>query len=132
MDGIYTRGSAGYSGVATDAPIRHRGRVSVFHRPAPHFLMEAVQKFGPNIVDFQLVTRARRWYTVGCYLAPDDTSTIERVVEALKGRPKGAELLVAGYLNANLEDPEGDGRGEDIVAALAVEGLEDMPEQFLP
>ena len=89
-DGIYTSGSAGYSVVATDAPSRHRGGVAVFHRPAPHFAVEAVQKFGPNVIGFQLVTGARQWYIVGYYLAPNDTSTIERVVEALKERPKGA------------------------------------------
>ena len=30
-DGIYTRGSAGYSVVATDAPSRHCGGVEVFY-----------------------------------------------------------------------------------------------------
>ena len=104
-DRIYTRGSAGYSVVATDAPSRHRGGVAVFHRPAPHFAVEAVHKFGPNVVRFQLVMGAQLWYVVVCYLAPDDTLMIERVVEALKERPKGAELLVAGDMNANLADP---------------------------
>ena len=65
-DGIYTRGSAGYSVVATDVPSRHRGGVAVFHRLAPHFAVEAVQQFGPNIIRLQLVTGARRWYIVGC------------------------------------------------------------------
>ena len=105
-DGIYTCGSAGYSVVATDAPSRHRGGVAIFHRPAPHFAVEAVRKYGPNVIVFQLVTGARRWYIVGFYLAPDDTLTIERVVEALRDRPKGAELLVAGDLNTNLAAPE--------------------------
>ena len=73
--GIYTRGSAGYS---VD------GRGAVFHRPALNFVVEAVQQFGPNVVDFQLATGARWWYIVGCYLAPDDTSKIESVVAALK------------------------------------------------
>ena len=41
-DGIYTRGSAGYSVVATDAPSRHHGGVAVFHRTALHFAVEAV------------------------------------------------------------------------------------------
>ena len=59
-DGIYNRGSAGYSVVATDAPSRHRGGVSAFHRSAPHFAVEAVQQFGPNVVGFQLATGERR------------------------------------------------------------------------
>ena len=55
-DGIYTRGSAGYSVVATDAQSRYRGRVAVFHWPALHFAVEAVQKFVPNVVGLQLLT----------------------------------------------------------------------------
>ena len=129
---IYTRGSAGYSFVATDTPSRHHSGVAVFHRPAPHFEVEAVQKFGPNVVGFYLATGAQRWYIVGCYLAPDDTSTIERVVKVLKERPKGTELLVAGDFNANLAEPEGYRRREYIAAALVTEGLEDISAHFLP
>ena len=51
-----------------------------------------------------------RWYIVGCYLAPDDTSMIEIVVAALKECPRGAELLVAGDMNVNLAYPKGDRR----------------------
>ena len=58
--------------------------------------------------------------------------TIERVVEALRGRPKGAELLVAGSLNTNLAASEGDRREEDIATTIATEGLEDMSQHFLP
>ena len=69
---------------------------------------------------------------MGCYLAPDDTWTIDSVVFALKECPRGAKLLVAGDFNVNLAKPEGDRRGEDIAAAMATEGLEDMSEHFLP
>ena len=63
-DGVYTRGSAGYSVIATDAPSRHRGGVAIFYRSEPHFVVEAVEKFGPNVIGFQLATGARRWYIV--------------------------------------------------------------------
>ena len=76
-DGIYTRGSTGYSVVATNAPSQHRGGVAIFYRPAPNLAVEAVRKFGPNVIGFQLATGARRWYIVGYYLAPEDTSTME-------------------------------------------------------
>ena len=69
-----------------------------------------MRKYGPNVIGFQLVTGARRWYIVGCYLATDDASMIERVVKALRDRPKGAELLVVGDLKINLAAPEGDRR----------------------
>ena len=69
-DGIYTRGSAGYSVIATDAPSQHRGGVALFYRSEPHFVVEAVDKFGPNVLGFQLATGARRWYIVGGTLRP--------------------------------------------------------------
>ena len=43
----------------------------------------------------------------------------------------GAELLMAGDFNANLAEPEGDQRGEDIATAMATEGIEDMLAHFL-
>ena len=62
-------------------------------------------QFGLNAVGFQMATGARRWYIIGCYLSPDDTSTIESVVAALKEQPRGAALMVAGYLNTTLTEP---------------------------
>ena len=119
-DRIYTRGSAGYSAVATDAPSQHRRGVAIFHWPASQFAVEAVQQFRPNVIGFQLATGARRRHIVGCYLSPDNTSTIERVVEALRESPKGAELMVAGDLNINFAAPEGDWIEEDIAATFAM------------
>ena len=46
--------------------------------------MKAVQKFGPNVVSFQMATGEQGWYIIGYYLSPNDTSTIESVVAALK------------------------------------------------
>ena len=57
-EGIYTRESAGYIVVATDAPSRHHTRVAVLYWPSPLFAVEAVRQFGPNVVSFQLATGA--------------------------------------------------------------------------
>ena len=51
-DGIYTRESAGYCVVATDAPSQHRGGVALFYRPSPLFAVEAVRQYGPNVMIF--------------------------------------------------------------------------------
>ena len=59
-NGIYTRRSAGYSIVAMDALIRHRGRVAVFYRLSPRYAVEAIHQFGTNIVGFQLDMGERR------------------------------------------------------------------------
>ena len=39
-DGVYTRASAGYCVVATDAPSRHRGGVALFYREEENFAVE--------------------------------------------------------------------------------------------
>ena len=131
-DGIHTCALSGYSIVATDTPSRHRGGVAVFYQQSPHFAVEAVQQFSPNVVGFQLATGERRWYIIGCYLAPDDTLMIESVVSALKEQPRGAALMVVEYLNTTLAELENDQRGTDIAAALTEEGLEDISANFLP
>ena len=69
---------------------------------------------------------------MGVYIAPEDTTTMERVVEAIRRKPRGAELLVAGDFNVNIAAPEGDRRAEDIATELAKAGLEDMARHFLP
>ena len=81
--------------------------------------MEAIQKFGLNVFGFHLAMGEQRWYISGCYLAPDDTSTIEIFVSTLKERPRGAELLVVGDFNVNLSEPEGCYRGGGIAPELA-------------
>ena len=82
-NGVYTRASAGYRVVATDAPSQHRGRIALFYREGADFAVEEVRPYGPNVISFEVVTSRRRWYIIGCYLAPDDARTIERVVTAL-------------------------------------------------
>ena len=67
--------------------------------------MEAFRQYGPNVMSFELATGARQWYIIGCYLAPDNTLRIERVIAALKDRPKGTALVVVWDLNTALEDP---------------------------
>ena len=131
-DVIYTRGSAGYSVIATDAQSQHRGSVTLFYRSEPLFMVEAVEKFGHNVLGFHLASGARRWYIVGVYIAPEDTETMERVVEAIRRKPRGADLLVAGDFNANIAAPEGDQRAEEIATDEATAGLEDMARHFLP
>ena len=91
----------------------------------PHFVVEAVERCGPNVMVWQVVTGEKRWYIVGAYIAPEDEGNMETVVKAIRQRPPGAELMVAGDLNADILAPEGR-RAESIATDLATKGLEDM------
>ena len=59
-DGVYTRASAGYGVIATDAPSRHRGGVALFYREEANFTVEEVREYGPNVLSFEVVTGRRR------------------------------------------------------------------------
>ena len=70
--------------------------------------------------------------TFGCYIAPEDARTIERVVTALGDQPHGTALVMAGGFNTYLGEMASDGRGTEIAAALTEAGIEDMTAHFLP
>ena len=72
-----------------------------------------------------------RYYIIGCYHAPNETLTIESSITALMEHPQGSELLVAGGFNADSVQLEREDRDEDITAALAAAGLEDMSSHIL-
>ena len=97
-----------------DVPIRHHVGVEIFYRELPHFVVEAHQNHGLNIVSFQLETRYRCWFVVGCYLPLDNDTSIKCFIGEMVQHPCKAELLVVGNLNTNLGGPEGSDRDEVI------------------
>ena len=106
--------------------------MELLYRPSALFAVEEVREYGPNLISFEVETGGRRWYIIGCYLAPDDARKIERVVTALGDQPRGTALVVAGDLNTNLGETASDRRGTEIAAALTEAGVEDMTAHFLP
>ena len=69
-------------------------------------------------------------FFVGCYLAPDKASTIKCVISAIGQYPHVAAILAVGNFNIYLAAPEGNRCGEDIVAAIATTGPEDISAQY--
>ena len=68
---------------------------------------------------------------MGCYLALDNVSSVERISGSMEQLPLRAALMVAGDLNMNISDPEGVNWDKKNVAELADAGLEDMFCHFL-
>ena len=106
--------------------------MALFYREGADFAIEEVRPYGPNVISFEVVTGRRRWYIIGCYLAPDDARTIERVVMALSDQPRDTALIVAGDINTDLGDMACNERGTAISAAITEAGLKDMTAHFLP
>lgn len=128
--GACARNSLGCNVVATAAPSQHSGGVAAFCRESDQWQLEAHQEFSPNVISFQLVTGRKRWHAVGAHVPPDSLSETNHIVEAFSKCPDGVDPVLAGNLNANVEFPECE-RDEEIAAAAAAEGLEDVSLHFL-
>ena len=70
-----------------EVPSTHSGGVAVFYRAVKHFSVKALWMYGANVVSFQLVSSGLWWFIMGCYLTPDNASTIEDVVVAIRQHP---------------------------------------------
>ena len=110
----------------------HRGSVEIFYRKAEYFAIEELCLHGPNVISFQLVTGKWRCHVVESYIDPSNALTIDEVDAAIRDQTYGAEILVAGNINANQTDPEGTPRAEAIADNLAAARLMDMGLHFTP
>ncbi len=84
---------------------------------------------GPNVLSFQLVSGAVRWYIVGCYIPPNDLTTLTHVKQAWQACPWGCLPILLGNLNVNLAAPH-DKRGETIAEQVDAMALTDMSAHF--
>jgi len=130
--GIYTRQTAGYRIVATDAQSCAQGGVAVCWREEnERFEVEEVRIRHANIITFEIQTGTDRYYAVGCYIPPTDRATFAHVQGALQQCPAGCQLLLLGDLNVDLESPRrGDEREGEIVEGLDAAGLTDVSCHF--
>ena len=118
--------------IVSDGRSRHHGGMALFYKESSRFAVEAQQQHGLNFVNFQLVKGRGLWHVVGYYLAPRGTSTLESVVTEIVHRPRGAELLIAGDFNIDLEFMDVNERNYEIASVMVTEGLKYMMEHFLP
>ena len=90
-----------------DAMSAHSIGVAIFYLTTDHFLVEAFQPHGENVVSFQIKSGYRWWFIVGCYMSPYNALIIEEVVVAIGMRPWGDALLMVFDFNTNMAAPEG-------------------------
>ena len=109
----------------------NRNNVTVFYCKAEYFTVEAPRLYGANIVKFQLASVGQQWDVMGCYLSPENSSTIYNVVTSIIQQPRGGKLMLAGYFNVDLATPEGHSRYKMIASALSTAGFEEMSSHFL-
>jgi hypothetical protein len=103
--GVYTHWSSGYNIRSTHAPSKWKGGISLFWRASEMYEIEEVEMRGPNVLSFQLVLGTTRWYIMGCYIPPNDLTTITHVEQAWQACPRGCLPILLGNLNINLAAP---------------------------
>ncbi len=82
-----------------------REGLASFGRASETYEIEDMELRGPNVLSFQLVSDAMRWYTVGCYIPPTDLTTLTHVKQAWIACLKGFPPILRGDLNVNLAAP---------------------------
>ncbi len=125
------RWSSGYNVRSTHAPSAWQGRNSLFWRASETYEIEEVELRGPNVLLFQLILGATRWYIVGSYIPPTDQTTLTHVKQAWLACPKGCLpiLLLLGDLNANLAAPRRE-QDKTIAEQVDIMNLVDMSSSF--
>jgi hypothetical protein len=104
-DGIYTQKLSGYLVAALNAPSAHRGGIALFLRPNKSYVVKDWQIWGPNMLTFVLVMGSTRFFAVGCYIPPNNLSTLAMIEQAWNECPCGHTPILLGDLNINLCSP---------------------------
>ena len=65
---------------------------------------ESAQSFGFSVVSFHMASGGKRWYVVGCYIAPTGTTTMKQLSKFIGQRPNGDEIFLAGNLSVYIWD----------------------------
>jgi hypothetical protein len=93
------------------------------------FEVEAACIVTPNLLTFQLVTGYKRFYVMGTYIPPNDTTGVDALWAAWNACPDGCALIVMGGLNISFKHPR-DGREEAIADLLDEINLVDLSCNF--
>ncbi len=127
--GVYMCWSSRYNVQSTNTPSKWQGGFSLFWRTSRAYEIEEVEMQGPNVLSFQLISGATRWYIVGYYIPPTNLTTLTHVNEAWWACPKGCHPILLGDLNVNLAAPRNE-RDDTITNQVDAMALTNMSNHF--
>ena len=130
-DDRYTKFASGYKIIASKATSHSQGGIALLWKENHQFFeVEAATIATPNLMTFQLVTGYKRFYVMGTYIPPNDTTGVDALRTAWAACPADCTPLVMGDLNINFEHPR-DARENDITDLLDEINLVDTSRKFL-
>ena len=94
------------------------------------FEVEAVTIVSPNLLTFQLVTREDRFFVMGLYIPPADTTGVDNLCVAWAARPTNCKPLLLGDFNIDLGTPRTE-RKEIIADFLGEINVTDTSRKYI-
>ncbi len=94
--------------ISSKAASPHQGGVALLWRELEDqgFLVEAAHIASPNILTFQLVTGEDRFFVIGAYISPADTTGVDDLRAAWAKCPSNCKPLLLGDLNFDFWAPQ--------------------------
>jgi hypothetical protein len=115
--------------IVTKAKSSAQGGVALVSRSPAACKRESVERHGPTVIGFELVTGNRRYSCVGGYTPPTDVDTVFFIEEAFARLPNGPRLFL-GDLNVYSRRLRDDNRARRIANMVTALGLEDLLYHF--
>jgi hypothetical protein len=116
-DNWYPKLTSGYKVFLSKATTNKQGGIAlVWKEGHSSFEMEAARVVTPNLLTFQLVTGYERFYVMGIYIPPNNTTGVDALWAAWNACPDGCAPIVMGDLNISFEHPRN--KQEEAIADL--------------
>ena len=114
-DDRYPKTVLGYRVILSKVASPQQGGVTLLWEEGHQdFEVEAVTISSPNLLTFQLVTGEERYFVMGVYITPADTTGVDDLRVAWTARPINCKSLLLGDLNINSRTPQTE--WEEIIA----------------
>ncbi len=102
----YPRCASGFKIISSTATSHSQGGIALlWNKGHASFEVEAAKIITLNLLTFQLVTGYKRFYVMGTYIPPNDTTGVDALRKAWASCPANCVPLVLGNLNVNFEHP---------------------------
>ena len=127
----YPKTTSGYRVISSKATSPHQGGVALLWEEGHQdFEVEAVTIVSPNLLTFQLVTGEDRYFVMGVYIPPADTTGVDDLRVAWAARPTNCKPLLLGDFNIDLGTPQTE-REEIIADFLNKINVTDMSRKYI-
>jgi hypothetical protein len=127
----YPKTTSGYCMILSMATSPHQGGVALLWEEGHQdFEVEAVTIVSPNLLTFQLVTGEDRYFVMGVYIPPADTTGVDNLCVAWASRPTNWKPLLLGDFNIDLGTPRTE-REEIIADFLGKINVTDMSRKYI-